>query len=160
MRFLSERSDRHYSGAIYGTLLVMALLAVQPEDDPPEKVAAGVAATMLAFWLAHVYAHSLATRLLTGDPPSWTHVREELAHEWPLVQSAGPGLAGLLLATTGLFGTETAITIGLALGMVELFAWGVLLGRRQDLGYGRAILVGVIDCSFGLVIVILEALVH
>jgi hypothetical protein len=35
-----------------------------------------------------------------------------------------------------------------------------LLGRRQGLGRGRAILVGVIDCSFGLVIVLIEVLVH
>jgi hypothetical protein len=159
-RSRSETSERHYAGAIYGTLLVMALLAVEPEDDPPEKVAATVAGTMLAFWLAHVYAHTLATRLRAGVGPSWAHLREEMAHEWPLVQSALPALGALLLAAAGLFATGTAIAIGLTLGMVELFAWGVVLGRRQGVGYGRAILVGAIDCSFGLVIVVLETLVH
>jgi hypothetical protein len=138
----------------------MALLAIEPEDDPPGKVAVGVAATMLAFWLAHVYAHSLGTRIRTGAVVSWKHLRKEMAHESPLAQSAGPAIVALLLAAAGLFGTETAITIGLTLGMVELFAWGVLLGHRQGLGPARAILVGVIDCGFGLVIVLLETVVH
>jgi hypothetical protein len=153
-------SERHYAGAIYGTLLVMALLAVEPEDDPPAQVAAAVAITVVVFWLAHVYAHSIGERVRTGGRLSWPHLRTQLAHEWPLVQSAVPALLALLLAVVGLFSTETAITIGLALGMIELFAWGVLVGRRQDLGRGRAVLVGAIDCSFGLVIVALETLVH
>jgi hypothetical protein len=160
VHFRSERSDRHYAGAIYGTLLVMALLAVEADDDPAGQVALAVGATMLAFWLAHVYAHSLGVRLRSGEPLSWTNLRIEMANEWPLVQAAGPAVAALLLAAAGLFDTGTAIVIGLVLGMVELFAWGVLLGRRQGLGRGRAILVGVIDCSFGLVIVLIEVLVH
>jgi len=156
----AERSERHYAGAIYGTLLVMALLAVEPEDDPAGKVAAAVAVTMLVFWLAHVYAHSIGSRVRTGARVSWRHLRTEMAHEWPLVQSAVPALAALLLAAAGVFGTHTAVVIGLTLGMVELFAWGVLLGLRQGLGGGRAILVGAIDCSFGLGVVLLETLVH
>jgi hypothetical protein len=160
MRFRAERSERHYAGAIYGTLLVMALLAVEPEDDPPGNVAAAVAVSVLVFWLAHVYAHSIGARVRTGAQLSWSHLRTEMAHEWPLVQSALPAIAALLLAAAGVFGTATAIVIGLTLGMVELFAWGVLLGLRQELGFGRAIVVGVIDCSFGLVIVTLETLVH
>lgn len=160
IRSWADMSERRFAGAIYGTILVMALLAVEPQDDPPEEVAAAVGATILAFWLAHVYAHSLGARLRTGGRLSWAHLRQEMAHEWPLVQSATPALAALLLATAGLWSTNTAITIGLSLGMVELFAWGVALGLRQSLSRRRSILVGVIDCSFGLLIVALEVLVH
>jgi hypothetical protein len=153
-------TERHYAGALYGTILVMALLAVEPENDPAAEVAATVAATMAVFWLAHVYAHSVAARLSSGRRLSWSHVREVLSHEWPMLQSALPALAALVLAAVGLFGTSTAITIGLSLGILELFGWGIYLGRRQGLGLGRAILVGVIDGSFGLALVALEALVH
>ena len=119
-----------------------------------------MAVTVLVFWLAHVYAHSIGTRLRTGARQSWAHLRAEMANEWPLVQAAGPALAVLLLAAAGLFDTETAVVIGLTTGMIGLFAWGVVLGRRQGLGLGRAIVVGAIDCSFGLVIVALETMVH
>jgi hypothetical protein len=138
----------------------MALLAIEPDTEPAEEVAGAVAVTMLAFWLAHVYAHSVATRLRTGEPLSWVHIREQASAEWPIVQASVPAVVALLLAATGAFETDTAITIGLALGMIQLFGWGVYIGRLQGLGPPRAIIVGLIDCSFGLLIVAIETLVH
>jgi hypothetical protein len=155
-----DRSVRHYAGAVYGTILVMALLAIEPDTEPAEEVAAAVAVTMIVFWLAHVYAHSIATRLRTGEELSWQHIRAQASSEWPIVQASAPAVIALLLAAVGVFDTGTAIAIGLGLGMLQLFGWGVFIGRLQGLPPARAVLVGVIDCSFGLAIVGLETLVH
>jgi hypothetical protein len=155
-----KTSERHYAGAVYGTILVMALLAIEPETESAWEVAAALAATMFAFWLAHVYAHSVAARLHEAERLSWSHVRAQMAIEWPMVESSLPALAALLLAAAGAFETDTAITLGLVFGMLQLFGWGLYIGLGQGLTPWRSAFIGAVDCSFGLVIVLIETLVH
>ena len=60
--------------AIYGTILVMAVITALSHDDSvtSAQLIAGVLATTFVFWIAHVYAEVLGTRLAgDGDARRW-----------------------------------------------------------------------------------------
>ena len=58
---LSPTADANPARAIYGTILVMAVIAALSHDDSVRsaELIAGVLATTFVFWIAHVYAEVL-----------------------------------------------------------------------------------------------------
>ena len=72
-RVSSARTDKRVlfgigggiAGTIYGTIVVMAVIAAgsQGDDTDPWRLAVFVAATVLALWVAHFYAHALSESL-------------------------------------------------------------------------------------------------
>jgi hypothetical protein len=157
-------SDREPSiaRAIYGTILALAVvLAVS--DDPDNGIGyvlGGLLATAIVFWLSHVYAEVLAEHVRSGTR-SWSgDVRAALAREWPLVESAVPLAAGLLLGVVGLVSRDTAVNVAIGLGLAELFAWGFAVGRRLGQALPLAVLTGLANCALGAVLVALKGLLH
>nr|HNH87225.1 glycosyltransferase [Solirubrobacterales bacterium] len=59
---MSRDSDTNYAGAIYGTIVSMAVIATSAKDPSlgPVLIAFWAAVTALIFWLAHVYADIVA----------------------------------------------------------------------------------------------------
>ena len=66
----------------------------------------------------------------------------------------------LLLGVVGLVKTDTAVAIAIGVGVVELFGYGIAAGRRLELSRGGTIVVGVVNGTLGLLIVLLKVLVH
>ena len=56
--------------------------------------------------------------------------------------------------------TETAVDIAIGAGVVELFGYGIAAGRQLHLSRGGVIVVGVVNGTLGLLIVVLKVLVH
>src|SRR5262245_26941351 len=113
-----ERAPR-VAGAIYGTILVLAVIAGLSEDD---EISAGalLAATLTTssvFWVAHVYADVLAERA-SGMPGTTVQlIRSAAGREWPLIEASLAPSAPLLLAAVGAFSRGTAVTIALVIGL-------------------------------------------
>ena len=61
------------AGSIYGTIVVMAVIAAgsRADDTDPWELAVFVAATVLALWVAHFYAHALSENLEAKSRLSW-----------------------------------------------------------------------------------------
>ena len=77
--------------AIYGTILVMAVITALSHDDSvtSAQLIAGVLATTFVFWVAHVYAEVLGTRLAgDGGRPTLANVTVAARGQWPLVEAA------------------------------------------------------------------------
>jgi hypothetical protein len=152
--------------AIYGTILVMAVITALSHDDSvtSAQLIAGVLATTLVFWVAHVYAEVLGRRVAgEGEEqgrPRWAHVVAAARGEWPLVEAALLPVLALLVGLVGLVETQTAVWIATGAGVVELFAYGIAAGRRLKLSVGGTVVVGVVNGALGLVIVALKVLVH
>jgi hypothetical protein len=152
--------------AIYGTILVMAVITALSHDGSvtSAQLIAGVLATTLVFWIAHVYAEVLGRRVAgegeSDDRPRWAHVVAAARGEWPLVEAALLPVLCLLVGVVGLVETGTAVAIAIGAGVVELFAYGIAAGRRLKLSLGGTVTVGVINGALGLVIVLLKVLVH
>jgi len=60
----------------------------------------------------------------------------------------------------GLLNEPLAVRLALWTGVAQLFAWGIEVGRRRRKAWPAALLAGLINGAFGLVIVILEVLLH
>ena len=66
---LSGSRDR-IAGTIYGTILVMAVLAAGADNGTIDAWELDVLmiSTVLVLWLAHVYAHAIAESITSGVP--------------------------------------------------------------------------------------------
>jgi hypothetical protein len=150
------------AGAIYGTILVTALIAGLSEDAElsAASIVGSVLAVTIVFWLAHAYADSVAHYVESGERRSIGAVRDSLLFEWPLVQSAFGPCAALSLAWLDLVTRDTAVSIAIAVGVVSLFSWGVAIGRRGSLHPAASVGVGIVNAAFGLAMVGLKILVH
>lgn len=152
--------------AIYGTILVMAVIAALSHDDSvtSPQLIAGVLATTFVFWIAHVYAEVLGSRVAgeveDGDRSSWAQVVVAARGEWPLIEAALLPVLALLIGVVGLVETKTAVGIAIGAGVVELFAYGIAAGRRLELSLRGTVTVGIINGALGLAIVLLKVLVH
>jgi hypothetical protein len=149
--------------AIYGTILVLAVITALSHDDAvtSAQLIAGVLATTFVFWIAHVYAEVLGNRIEGGSGvPTFANVVTAARGEWPLVEASLLPVLALLLGVIGLVKTDTAVTIAIAVGVLELFSYGIVAGRRLALSRGGIILVGVVNGALGLLMVALKVLVH
>jgi hypothetical protein len=148
------------AGGIYGTIAAMAVIAGAAADPAHGKALGLTLATLLVFWLAHVYAQTLAHHLRGRMRPDWAAVRAAMAEEWPLLEGPVPMLALLVLGQLGVLQERQAVRLALWLGVVELVTWGVFYARGQRWRWLPALIAGAINGLFGLLIVVLEVLVH
>lgn len=159
MRAVGPETD--FAGAIYGQVLASsAVVALSRHGESPAEVAAGVAATVLVFWAAHVYAEAISRSVVREGPRPAGALRRLAAHEWPIVQAAVPAVLALLLSAAGLWSLQAAIVIALVLGVAELAGWGLAIGRRTGRSPGEALLIGLACGAFGVAIIVLKALIH
>jgi hypothetical protein len=148
------------AGTIYGTILAMAVIAGSAVHPDHGRTLWLTVATLLVFWLAHVYAQTLAHHLRGASRPSWAAVRLAMAEEQPLLEGPVPMLVLVALGELGVLEEHHAIRLALWLGVTELVGWGVLYARRQRWSWPSALVAGAINGLFGLLIVVLEVVVH
>jgi hypothetical protein len=153
---------RRVADAIYGTILVLAVIAALSEDESASAatILGGAAATSVVFWIVHVYAQVLDRETAGDTSPFWQLVRESGWQEWPLVQAALLPMVPLLLSALGVFSRSTAVTLALAIGITNLATWGYVAGRAVQHSRLRSALTGAGAVALGLVMVLLKNLVH
>jgi hypothetical protein len=146
-------------GAVYGTIIATAVTAATAGHEPPGLVLAAPVATLLVFWLAHVYADFLdhGLRQAGFDPKVLPAI---MARELSMLAAPAPSILFLLLGVLGLLDEELAVRLALWNGVVQLVGWGVDVGRRRGQAWPGAVLTGLVNGAFGLVIIGLEVLLH
>src|SRR5262245_30286436 len=152
---------RDYAAAIYGSIIATAVIgALRETDTTSRELAIDVAATMVVFWLAHTWAAVAGERIHMAHRLSLARIRALGREEWPMVEAGfGPVLV-LVLGWVGVIEEDTAAKIALAVGILQLFAWGFFLGRRVYRTWTGAVLAGVSNGVLGLLLVALEIAVH
>jgi hypothetical protein len=146
---------RDRASAIYGSLLVVSLVAAQARSDAvPAFIAATVLIGVGVFWLTEVWTEVIAIR--THGAITRGQVARAARAEAPMLGAAV--IPALLLATStlGLTTPELATSLALAAGIGQLFVWGLVVGMAMRRGWAAAVLVAVVDCALGLVIVALK----
>jgi hypothetical protein len=146
-------------GAIYGTIVATAVIAATAGHQPPELILAATVATLLVFWLAHVYADFLdhGLRQAGFDLKVLPGV---MARELSMLAAPALSILFLLLGALGLLDEGLAVRLALWNGVVQLVGWGIDVGRRRGQAWPAALLAGVINGIFGVVIILLEVLLH
>jgi hypothetical protein len=148
------------AGAIYGTIAAMAVIAGTSADPSHAKPLGLTVATLFVFWLAHVYAQALSHHLRGAKRLEWPVVREAMIEERALLEGPLPLLVVLALGAFDALGHDLAIRLALWLGVAQLVTWGILYARRQRWNWATAVTAGAINGTFGLLIVLLEVVVH
>jgi hypothetical protein len=160
----TARTDDTHAVArtIYGTILITALVAGLSEDEDIDawRILVSVTATATVFWIAHVYAEVLSQRLAAGRSLAWREIARALDDEAPMLMAGIPAALALALAALGFYTTDTGVTLAIGFGVAALFAYGIVLGRREKAGRMQTFLGACLNGAFGLVIVALKAFVH
>lgn len=160
MIFFWRRDPERLADAVYGTILVTALIAAYSEYDgasSTELLGAVVSGT-LVLWLAHVYSVVVSRRM--AEPASKRLLLSVAAQETPVLEAAaGPALV-LALAAAGAVGDSLAAEVAIGAGVVSLFGWGYAIGAREGRSLGGRLVSGTVNAGFGLAIVGLKIVAH
>ena len=150
------------TNSIYGTVLAIALIAAYSAEEDLDALLIAVAllVTLCVFWLAHTQAELLAVRYAVAHPLTREERRDALRHGRPMLEAGFPPVLGLLLGGVGLVSDTTAVNIALAIGVAELAAWGIAIGKREQLGTLRTMGVTAANVTLGLSVVGLKLLIH
>lgn len=182
-RLRSQSLPGNPASAIYGSIITASVLAAQgSHPDSVPRLVLLLLGTSLAFWLAHAYTDVLAYRITAGAeaqgsplggesgnrlgtsnvPRSGGHrdYLHALREEWPIVEASL--LPVLILLVTYGFGVKvnTAITVALAVDVLELLGWAALAARRMRTGLLEMVLFTAGNGLLGLAIVGLKVVLH
>lgn len=148
-------------GFIYGTIVVLAVIVggARAYEHDAGHIAILVLATVVAFWLAHVYSHALADSLANNQRISFDELRRIARREGSIVEAAVPPLAALLAGALGIIATQTAVWIAFGLGLGVLAFEGVVVARLERLGPLGTLAVVAGNLSLGVLLVALKIFV-
>jgi hypothetical protein len=153
-----RRDGADLSSAVYGSLLVTTLVAAQARTDAStEFIVATLLISVGVFWLTEVWSEVVNHRV--RGPINRAGLFEIARDESPMLLAAIPPALALATASLGLTTAEQAIDLALVVGVIQLFIWGLVVGRAVDRGWGVALLIASVDCALGLLIVVLKVLV-
>jgi hypothetical protein len=146
------------AGAVYGTIVVMgALVAGSKGETDPARLGAIVSATVLVFWLAHVYSDALGETIMRGRRLDRRELTDVASRELAIPLAAVAPVAALLLGAVGVLGEKTAIWIALLLGLGILAVAGIAYARIERMGRPGTLAVVAVNLAFGLALVALKA---
>jgi hypothetical protein len=146
------------SAAVYGSLLVTSLVAVQARSDSsPEFVVLTLLIGVAVFWLADVWTGIVALRM--RGPIAWSDLRAIARVESPMLSAAVLPAAIVAVGILEPVPVQVALDVALVACIVQLFLFGLAVGRRLRKGWPVTLLVASVDCLLGCVIVALKVLV-
>ena len=118
-----------------------------------------MAVTVSVFWLAHVYADSLAHSVATDEHLSLAELRTIARREAAIIEAAVPPVVALLLGAFGIVSTQVAVWAAVVVGLVVLFIQGVTFARVERLGRLGTFAVVAANLGLGVLLVGLKLLV-
>lgn len=149
------------AGLLYGAVVSAATLGVLAHADESTRVAVATFGVLLVYWSAHVYIHSFSKQLKGVHKGLFVQRTKESARE-----EVGVLLGGLpaivlyvLLVAFGVY-PPTAGYVALFFVVVLLATVGYLGARRAGLPQRIALVEAAGAGSFGVVIVLMKALLH
>lgn len=149
------------SGAIYGLIVIGALLAAE-SDRHETYLDALLSATIAAllYWLAHSYAGVLGERLRSRRRLTAASLLRALAHDVPLIRGAAVPLLALVIAAVAGAGEQDAITVGVWSAIGCLVVFELIAGVRSGARGGELALECTIGLTMGLAILALKIVLH
>jgi hypothetical protein len=149
------------AGFIYGTIVVLSAVIAGAKAFPNGMghIAALALVTAGVFYLAHVYAHALGRSAQTGQHLSFSAVKHIAWQEASLIAAAIPPVLMLFLGELGVLSPKTSVWAAIGVGLAVLALQGVVFARIEKLRFFRAVIVVVLNVSFGVVLILLKVLV-
>jgi hypothetical protein len=128
-RWPRDRLAERFSAAAYGTILVLAALALIDADDVSSglgwELVTGVGA---ATWIAHLYAELVGDHLRRGSALDRAEVARAAADGFPILLAAIPPAVMLLLGRLEVLDEDVALGASLVVAVVQLVGIGAYVG--------------------------------
>ena len=157
-----ERRVEGLSEAIYGLILSTSVVAALSEDPgvSARSLFAAVAVTALVFWLAHVYARAMASRMVDPRRFTWRGIRGVMGWQAPLMAGALPALVLLGAAWVGLMSVDTAVDLAIGAGVAGLAGCGLVIALQRGLSVPATVMATLLSGALGFVILGLKLAIH
>jgi hypothetical protein len=147
-----------YTSAVYGSLLVTSLVAVQwRSDTSAEYIGLSFVIAVAAFWLTHCWS-AIVDRRVRG-PVERSQVIAIGLQEAPMLEAAILPALCCALSTIGVLGVNNAVGLALLVSLFQLFLWGLAVGRAAHTRWSAALLIAAVDLALGLIVVVLKVIV-
>ncbi len=161
LKFLTQLlfgDEQTISGTVYGTIIILAVIAAEARNYEGHMWQLGGVAFMTAvvLWLAHVYAHGLGESMKEGRRLTPGEVRSIARREYAIVLSAVPPVAAIIAGSTHLIDEHSAYRLATTLGIVALAVQGVRYATIERLSFAGTALAIALNLMFGLGIVLAE----
>ena len=128
-RWPRDRLAERLSAASYGTILVLAALALIDPDDVSSglgwELVTGIGA---ATWIAHLYAEVVGDHLRRGAALDRTEIGRAATDGLPILLAAIPPAVVLLLGRLEVLDERAALTGSLIIAVVQLVGIGAYVG--------------------------------
>ncbi len=139
----------------------MAIAGLTFETNPGAVTTAGVVVIgAVAIWFAHTLSRLVATRSWEHLEIHWSDVGDQLAGSWSIVAAAIPATVIFTLAGLHLFEVRTAFVVADVVGVLALAVVGIGTVGGPERSLRRRILYVVGLVSVGVMIVVLESVIH
>jgi hypothetical protein len=149
------------SGAVYGVIVIGALLAAESgrhESYLDTLLSAAIAAAL--YWVAHSYASVLGRRLSTKERLTLGALLAALSHDWALIRGASIPLLTLVVAALSGAAQETAVTAAVWSSVISLATFELIAGLRSGASRGELALEAGVGIAMGLAILALKIVLH
>ncbi len=151
-------TESDFTPAIYGSLLVTTLVAVQWHGSAaPALIGLSIVISVVVFWLTHVWSGVMNRRV--HGPVSRAEAVGIARAEAPMLTAViVPALALGLPRLTGM-AVDVAIGLALLVSLAQLFLWGLAVGRAAHDRWWLTLIVALVDLGLGIAIVIAKVVV-
>jgi hypothetical protein len=159
---VGRRADR-VAFVVYGTITVLAAvggLRLESQSLKALQAAAVLLVVAVAAWLAHSMWRVVTARARQAPEPDRSYELHEVLRSWPIVAAGLPGAASMVLAAVGTWSVPTGLRVAQGLGIVLLFAAGLLTARLAGATRSAQLVYMLALPCAGLVIVALEVAAH
>jgi hypothetical protein len=148
--------------SIYGTIIVSALIVVVDDGESDFKLMIGVGSTVLVFWLAHVFAFTVAHHGRRGGTELGVAAAlgRALTHSTGLLLAAVVPMIVLGLGALGVVDEDSAYLGALWVGVIVLFLLGVLAFAERGARWYSCLAGGVATALLGVAVILLKAVFH
>jgi hypothetical protein len=120
-------------GLLYGTIVAAATLALGAgQGDTVATMIDAMSATLVIYWLAHVYIETVSTRLPGSTAPLRRQVIAAAWHESSIMLGGLPALATVLSLAAAEVSLWIDVLCALGVSVVMLVIGGFLVGRRAS----------------------------
>ena len=156
-----QPGEVRFGAAVYGSFLAATVVGVAFEAGASARsMTASVCASMLVFWLAHVWSDAVGENISAGASFHPRALLRIARREWPLFEASALPTALLALAWAGLCSRETGAALASASAILQITAWGVVAGLRSGGTWRSAGVLGAGQGVLAVILLALEKLVH
>ena len=147
---------------IYGTIIVSALIVLIEDGESDFELMVTVAATSFVFWIAHVFAATVANhgKRAGTEIPLGEALGSAVRHSSGLLLAAVVPVIILGLGASGLVDENLAYYLALYVGVGILFLLGLLAFVERGARWYFCLLGGVCTALLGVLVILLKAIFH